>query len=169
MSYLFVFLLNGYSSAKDLSYGIGTINREKIRVESAAQTLIKNEKKSSANYKVGKFFYTEAHGAINGWIDTVIFDLKSELGTEKLDDTIKMLSPAVDKSNRFVEFVYRKKPVDAGIKNAKNAGGILTSLVEGLGFTWKEYLAGNTDKRKRILDDLEGLKVVSFEELGIHK
>jgi hypothetical protein len=163
---VFTFLLNGYSSAENLSDGVGVISREKIRVEEAAKILIKNEKRSSANYKVGKFYYTDARGAINGWIDSVIFVLKSDKGSEEIDNKINILSSAVDKSNRLVEFIYKNKPSEL---SSKKSSEILPSIVGALEFIWKEYLTGENDRRKRLIKDLEGLKVVSFEELEIHK
>jgi len=162
----FVFFLGGYSAAEDMSHGIGIISREKTRVEAAAQTLIKNDKQSSAIYKVGKFYYNDARAAINGWIDSVIFDLKSGKGIEEIDNKINLLSSAVDKSNRLVDFAYNKKPAELSAKNARE---ILPSLVVALEFIWKEYLTGENDRRRKLITDLEGIKVVSFEELEIHK
>ncbi len=150
-------------SAEDLITGINIVSREKTRVEDAGLALIKANGKSSAEYRVGKSYYTEACASFNGWIDSIIFALKTGKGPEEIDTNINILSSAIEKSDKFYYYVFppSKSPslFQTGYEFEPSSifkvGSIVTKIVKWLIDTWD-------NKNKELIKQLDGLKIKSF-------
>ncbi|MGR3310155.1 MAG: hypothetical protein ACUZ77_05205 [Candidatus Brocadiales bacterium] len=168
---LLTFGISGTLSADEFSDSIQLVSQEKLRVEGTARMLLKEKpvssdrKQQEARLHVGVFYYKDARAAFNGWVDGIISDLKSGKGVDEIDKKIDKLSFAIDKSNKFVNFVKSGRPA---ANDNDPVIDIMTGIIEGLFGIREIYVdTKEEEKKKEMLIELEKIKIRSLYKIKL--
>ncbi len=169
-------LLASSEAFSTLSTAYQIVSREKMRIESAGETLIMSYKHDKFKFGLGRFHYKEARAGFNAWIKRVILDLRTDKKFDQLDDSIiKSLSASVEKSNDLVEYVRSLEEeyiVGDQIFLGREIGGKAPDLLLKI-FQWVmevyQFVEDNKEEkvRRHLMQELEKLKIRSFGALEI--
>ena len=160
----------GYAAA------VGTMQREQTLGEAGAGLLKTFGKGDAATFAQGIRLYTQAQGEFNALIETLKAGLIADGDPVGSTDLAAGLTRAADKRAAFLSFIDKRVIPKAGGTRSLAAfiggGDIVGSVVELIGIlkdasleVWKEYRAADRERRKQILEQLNGLKWRSFGEV----
>ena len=131
-----------------------TANDAKTRIEEAARTFIRAERKAAlaANrpttikYRTGKAHFDAARASLNAWLDTIALDLKSGRKIDEIDKRIPQLVSAMEKIDTFVTYAEHgghKPPTPAANIDkvlVEFAMTLFTVFVTKAAAIWAEYI-----------------------------
>jgi len=154
-----------------LSEAIRVLERERSAAEAYAVMLDTHGKKDVTRYVQGIRLYAEAKAEFDGLIEQLKFDIGE--GRDPKDSKFgQMLEAAASKRIAFTSFVTNDVLGDVqgarpGLPAVIVAVPALVKVLFDAGMAiWKEYWAGNKDRRDHIRNQLDRLKWRPFAEIA---
>lgn len=150
---------------------IRVLGHERSAAEAYATLLDSHGKKDMARYVEGVRLYSEARADFDGLIEQLKYDLNQGLDLKTSPAFGQVLDNAARKRVAFTDFVSQN--ILSDVQGAKPALPDVIAAVPNLvkvlmdaGLNiWKEFRAGDKQRREDIRNQLDGLKWRSFADL----
>jgi hypothetical protein len=151
--------------------GIRVLGHERSAAEAYAILLDTHGKKDITRYVEGIRLYAEAKADFDGLVEQLKFDLNEGRDPKSSPQFGQVLEAAASKRIAFTDFVARNILTDVqgarpGLPGVIAAVPDLVKALIDAGFTiWKDFRAGDKQRRDDIRNQLDGLKWRSFADL----
>ena len=150
---------------------IRVLGHERSVAEAYGMLLDTHGKKDMSRYVEGIRLYSEAKADFDGLLEQLKYNLNEGRDPKNSAQFGGVLEAAAQKRIAFTDFVTQNILVDAqgakaGLPDLISAVPDLVKVLIDAGFNiWKEFQAGNKQRRDDIRNQLDGLKWRSFADL----